>query len=117
MKLSRELYSALFASAGILIFFLPLKRLLAFSLESGLFSYIPLVPVITGYMIFLKRKEIENLSAYCFLKGIAIVLVSFCILMFAFMNSKLLSEYDYLILTTLSFVIWCVGGFVLFYGV
>ncbi len=117
MKLSRELYSALFALVGVLVFFTSVKRLLVFSIESGLFSYIPLIPVISSYMIFLKRKEIRNLSAYCIFKGSAIVLIACCILTFAFVNRKYLSEYDYLILTTLSFVIWCAGGFVLFCGV
>lgn len=116
MKLSREFYSVLFAFVGVLIFFTPLKTLVVFSFESGLFSYIPLVFFISAYLIFLKRKEIRNLSAYCLGWGSVIVLVACCILIFALENKKFLSEYDELVLSALSFVLWSMGGFILFYG-
>jgi exosortase C (VPDSG-CTERM-specific) len=50
----------------ILIFIVPLWQLLRFSISDELYSYIPLMPLISGYLIWIKRKNLphEFLPAY-----------------------------------------------------
>src|SRR5881628_1312538 len=54
----------LFTAGLVLLFHRPLLDLLRLSAGSDVLSYIPLVPLICGYFVWLKRKELP-----CFLGG------------------------------------------------
>jgi exosortase C (VPDSG-CTERM-specific) len=49
-----------FASLLTLCFALPLAHWVRFALNSGLFSYVLLVPFISAYLIYIRRKDVRN---------------------------------------------------------
>jgi exosortase C (VPDSG-CTERM-specific) len=51
-----------FASLLTLCFVLPLAHWVRFALNSGLFSYVLLVPFISGYLIWIRRKDVGSES-------------------------------------------------------
>ncbi len=53
----------LFAVALAVCFALPLSDLIRFSMKSDFFSYIPLVPFISGYFIWLERSKLPDPAA------------------------------------------------------
>ncbi|MCX6952890.1 MAG: VPDSG-CTERM-specific exosortase XrtC [Verrucomicrobia bacterium] len=106
----RGLY--LSAIALLVIFSLPLYRLVRFALGSDLYSHIVLIPVITGYLVWLKRSELVDRSpprrALAFISiGIgAAILARFG---FALLYGPAMAREDILAQTTSSFVFLFIG--------
>lgn len=50
----------LFTSLLTICFLLPLVQWVRFALDSGLFSYVLLVPCISGYLVWIRRKELPG---------------------------------------------------------
>jgi len=52
---------ALFSGFLVLLFLSSLRELLLYSLNSDLYSYIPLIPFVSGYLIWLKKEKLRGL--------------------------------------------------------
>jgi exosortase C (VPDSG-CTERM-specific) len=102
------------ASVGVLLlitcFFFQLLRWIQFGLNSGLFSYTLLIPFISGYFIWLRRKEFAGAASAA--KGPAAVLA---VAGTALLISPMPVEYR-LASQMLSFCIFLWAGGFLFYG-
>ncbi len=95
----------------------PLRNLLINSLDNQLYTHIPLIPLVSGTLFYLKRKVIFCTTKYAFTPGIFLALLA-GILYFLGMTQVLqLNQNDYFSLMTFSAVVFWIGGFVLFYGV
>lgn len=93
----------------------PSRELFAFPLGRGLYSYIPLVPLISFGLIYSKRKEIFSEVKYFF--G-ALMVSAFGAMLYAAGREYegLLDRGDYLSLIFLSAVVAFLGSFLFFYG-
>ncbi len=101
----------------IVIFYAPISELLIFSLHSELYSHIILVPLVSGYLIFQRRKVIFSELGYAFPQGTLLILLG-SVLYFLGMTQEIkLNQNDYFSLMAFSIVIFWIGGFVLFYGI
>jgi exosortase C (VPDSG-CTERM-specific) len=91
----------------------PLYDLLKFTAHSDLFSYIPLVPFISAYLIWTERKQITTqvwpcrIGAACaFIAGAGVAAIAW----FATRPGSTLEGQDYLSLMTLSFLLFFWGA-------
>ncbi len=113
----RNLYFLLLVGAAVIVYFVPLRSLLSFAWRDDTFSYIPLMPLVSAYLFYERRKEILQDGVGVSLVGI--VPISLAIVLYAFGASQAgrLAALDSMTITTLSFVLCVVGGLGLFYGV
>jgi exosortase C (VPDSG-CTERM-specific) len=95
----------------VLVFFIPLWQLLHFSVRDELYSYIPLMPLISGYLIWIKRKNLPRefspapgLATIFFAAGLTVIGVFW----FKFRSENLMVE-DKLAFTTFSFLLFFIG--------
>jgi exosortase C (VPDSG-CTERM-specific) len=118
---SRRRLLGLIAALVVLaaLFGRPLLQLLRFSLSDDLFSYIPLIPLAAGYLIWRKRASLALdappapvSAALSFLAGGAILAA----LPGAVRSGWLGAEEDYLAATTISFLLFFLGILFLFLG-
>jgi exosortase C (VPDSG-CTERM-specific) len=104
-------------AALVLAFSLPLYGLARFSIQSELYSYIVLIPLISAYLIWAKRRSLPPASApeprlavFPFAAG-ALALVIYGI---AVLAGATLAREDSLVLTTLAFLLFFGGACSLF---
>lgn len=101
----------------MILFYLPIKRLISFSLNDELFSYVLLIPFISGYFIYTKRNVIFANKKYSHITG-TITIILGIIFHFMGINQQMgFEQNDYLSLMTFTAVLTWTGGFVLFYGI
>jgi exosortase C (VPDSG-CTERM-specific) len=108
------------AMAVLLICFVaPLCHLAVFAAGSALYSHILLVPLISAYLVWLRRRSLpadpdppRQLAGFALITGV-MVLAGYWL---AVGSAVTLSEEDSLALTTLSFVLFFVGVCCLFIG-
>lgn len=112
----RNIFFILFCLIILLIFYLPLRNLFNHSLNNELYSHIILIPFVSGYFIFLNRKQISLEMNYSLKTGMVVLM--FGILLY-FIGKKSLgsNENDHLSFTIFSVWVFWIGGFVFFYGV
>ena len=111
-----------FVAATILLalcFSVPLYHLLWFAAGSALYSHILLVPFISSYLIWLRRKHLppasepaRQLAAFAWIAGL-VVLIGYWV---AISSALTLTEEDSLVLTTLAFLLFSYGICCLFLG-
>jgi len=106
----RGLY--LCAIALLVVFSLPLYRLVRFALGSDLYSHIVLIPVISGYLVWLKRSELTDKASPRRILAFASLGIGTAILAcfgYAFLYGPSMAREDILAQTTLSFVFLFIG--------
>src|ERR1035437_5868285 len=69
--------------ASVIVFWAPLHRLLHFAAKSE-YSYIPIIPAISAFLIFMRKSSIFRDSKLC--PSIGSVIVGFGILLFSLVN-------------------------------
>ena len=113
---TRNISFIIFSAAVILIFLGPLRELLLSSFNNELYSHIIIIPFISAYFLFEKRKELSQGPANYWLPGLALITAgAACYLVGKFQAVGLIRN-DYLSLMTFAaFVCW-LGGVLFFYG-
>jgi exosortase len=101
---------------GICIFALPLKDLIAMSLHSELYSYIPLIFVTSCYLLVSGRKEIFGSPAWSFGYGASVLILSLAAGVAGRKYAALLGANDELCVMGFSFWLFLMGTFILFFG-
>lgn len=101
---------------GICIFALPLKDLIAMSLQSELYSYIPLIFVVSCYLLASGRKEIFDNPAWSFGYGPPVLILSLAAGVAGLKYAVLLGPNDGLCVMAFSFWLFLMGTFILFFG-
>lgn len=103
----------------LLCFAVPLCHLLLFAAGSALYSHVLLVPLISAYLVWLRRRSLPSdsepprqLGAFSLMTGV-MVLAGYWL---AVGSAVTLTEEDSLALTTLSFLLFFVGICCLFLG-
>lgn len=101
---------------GICIFAGTLKGLISMSVQSELYSYIPLIFAITCYLLVSGRKKIFDDPAYSFGYGALVLILSLAAGAAGLKRAALLGPNDYLSVMTFSFWLFLTGTFLVFFG-
>jgi exosortase len=94
----------------------PLRDLLANPPRSEYYSHILLIPVVSGFFLFMGRKEIFSNLEYSYTTGIPLLAIGTLVYMFGWTGGQTLNQNDYASLMTFAVVLFWIGGFVLLYG-
>jgi exosortase len=94
-----------------------LREVLRLAFYERFYAHMILVPFVSGYFLFLKRKQISLAMVYSFKAGIILSLIGILLFWVEEKNGLGLSQSSHLSLAVLSALIFWIGGFVLFYGV
>jgi exosortase len=87
------------------------------SFHNELYSHIVLIPFISGYFLYEKRKELFNNPDYSFRPGIAALLAGIVLFFIGRSQATVLTQNDYLSVTILAALVFWLGGITLFYGI
>ncbi len=112
----RNLLFLLFGVVMLAMFYHPLKELTGLVFKSELYSHIILIPIVSGYFIYLKRRFIFSELEYSFGSGIAVIAIGMIIYFIGIGQGISLDQNDHLALMISSAIILLIGGVVLFYG-
>ena len=88
-----------------------------FSFDDPLYSHLVLVPLVTGYLIFMSRKVIFSDVKYVFPAGMTLITMGVILYLIGLNQASSFKQNDYLSLISFSVIVSWIGGFVLFYGV
>jgi len=108
-------FAALFT--GICIFAFPLGKLIMLSLDSELYSFIPLIFATSAYLLVTERKEIFDKPVFSPVYGALFLVLSLAAGAGGLANAVSLSPNDYLCVMAFSFWLYVVGSFMLCFGV
>ena len=119
-QISGRLRGLVLSTAGLLLCFsLPLYRLVRFAIQSELYSYIILIPFISGYLVWLRRRSLPPCSSPD-RRAAVIPLTIGVALLASYWAAALarteLGREDSLVLTTLSFLMFFGAACSLFLG-
>jgi len=105
-----------FSIIALIVFYVPFKELFRHSFHEELYSHIILVPFVSGYFLYLKRKELFSDAKYSYAFGLIIILFGMMIYTIGLNQRISLTPSDYLSSMIFSAVTFWIGGFVFFYG-
>lgn len=112
----RIFWFALFVIFTSLAFWKPLYNLVRFSLRNESASYIVLIPLVSAYLIYLKRKIVFCNIQYSWSLGPILLALGIALNLLAQTLLRGLSQNGLLSLTSFSIVLLWIGGFVVCYG-
>jgi len=117
MEISRRhLLFSLSMLLSLLLFNSPLRQLAGFAVHHDIYSYIPLIPVVSGVLVYWNRKSIFHNCEFSFAAGAIIIGIGSLLFIAGFLRIAHLNENDYLSLLIFSVWLAWLGTFVLFYG-
>lgn len=111
--------NALFSVLSILTVWMvysPLKDLLSSATQGDYYSHIPLIPLASGYLIFLRRERIFKDLKYSHSLGFPVTALGALLYEFGRHHRDGLIPNDYSSLMMFSVVVFWIGGFILFFG-
>ena len=94
----------------------PLSCLFASNFHRDYHDLIPFIPIISLYLIYLKRKDISMKMQYSFIVGIALTLLGIVLYGLILSNFTDLNENDYATVSVFSVLIVIWGSFIFAYG-
>ncbi len=117
MAAIRNLLFLLFCAVMLAVFYQPLKELMGLGLKSELYSHIIIIPLVSGYFLYVKRGVIFSDLEYSTKSGVAVIGIGVLLYGIAVNQRPLVDQNDYLALTIFSSVILLIGGVLFFYGI
>lgn len=112
---TRNIVFLLFAAVALIMAYSPVKALYS-SDKSEYYSHIALIPLVSIYLIYIKRKEIFANVNYSFIMGISILLLGIALFLGGLLWGVQLDKNNYASLINLSISIFINGAFILLYG-
>jgi exosortase len=108
----------IFGATAVTIFMLfsPLRTLVTSSESMEYYSHIMLIPFVSGYFFYLKRKELSPKKEYTFGPGIVVAVIGITLYFIGKGQRGMLNENDYCSLIVFSGLVFWVGAFILVYG-
>ena len=113
---TRNILFLAFAASVLLFFSPPLYALTKFALKDDTSSYIPLIPLVSTYFFWERRKEIFAGPPDGYSVGGALIAVAIVLYIFGAIQGDGMFENSYLTVMSLSFVACVAGGVALFFG-
>lgn len=108
----RNIFLFSFSIIALLMFYGPLKDLLRSSLHSDYYSHIVLIPLISGYLIYSKRKILTPKLGFSYKWGTILIVVGLSLYWFGREHEIQLKPNDYSCLVVLSAIVFWIGAFV-----
>ena len=102
-------------AAGAVLFYSPVVQVFRMSSHNRLYSHIPLIPVVTLFILFYTRKEIFTDARWNWLRGLPLMAAG-GLFFSAGKHFGGLQEHNYLATVMSGAVVWLIGSFVLAYG-
>jgi exosortase len=112
---TRNILFLLFSAVALIVAYTPI-RALYFSNKSEYYSHIALIPLVSIYLIYIKRKEIFAQVNYFFAGGIPVLLLGIALFGGGILWGASLDNNNYASLIAFSIVIFINGAFILLYG-
>ncbi len=109
------LFLLFIAVAGVM-FYGPFRDAMRAAIRSDSYSHVVLIPLVSAYLLFVRRKEIFTHIEYAFAPGAAVSAVGVLLYGLARMVPLGLNKNDFSALVTLSALFFVVGAFILFFG-
>jgi exosortase len=103
-------------AVSLVLYLVPLWTLFTFAWRDETFSYIPLVPAVSVYFLYLRRKEIFSNNDGWHLAGGGLIALAMVLYALGARQREILAPHDYLSVMAFSFVVCCVGGLLFFCG-
>ena len=112
---TRNIIFLLFTAVALIMAYTPIKALYS-SNKSEYYSHIALIPLVSIYLIYIKRKEIFAKVNYLFVVGIPVLLLGIALFLGGFLWGAPLDKNNYASLIDFSIFIFINGAFILLYG-
>ena len=112
---TRKIVFLLFAAVALIMAYTPIRALYN-SDKSEYYSHIALIPLVSIYLIYIKRKEIFSKVNYLFVVGGPILLLGIALFLAGIMWGASLDKNNYASLVVFSIFIFINGAFILLYG-
>jgi exosortase len=111
----RNIVFLLFTAVALIAAYTPIRALYS-SNKSEYYSHIALIPLVSIYLIYIRRKEIFAKVNYLFVVGIPVMLLGIALFLGGVLWGAPLDKNNYASLITFSVVIFINGAFILLYG-
>jgi len=105
-----------FTAVTLTVFHAPLRDLMVLSFHKSVYSHIALVPLVSGYFFYLKRKAVFSNVRHSFVPGGMVIILGVIMYLVGTYRGQALNQNDYLSLMTFSALAFWVGGFIFSYG-
>jgi len=112
----KHVFSLLNCLIALAMIFGPIKGLLQVKTHSEYYSHILLIPFVTAFLIFNKRKEIDALLAQTFKPGIVLAAFGLGLYLFGMLAITGLNQNDQTALKVFSAILFLLGSFMFTYG-
>jgi len=113
----RNLLFGVFIIAVLFMIYTPLRELLDTSSNRDYYSHILLIPFVSAYLIYLKRKEIFSDKVYSFGVGAPVILIGIILFISGQNLGTGFNQNDFTSLITFSALVLLLGAFISSYGV
>jgi exosortase len=101
----------------LLVFYSPLSELMRLALKDDLYSHVPLIPLVSAYLLYGRRKDRGGVRSYAVFPGISILMVSLVALAAGKGLEGLVERNDVLAVLVMAAVVFWIGSVVLCYGI
>lgn len=112
----RNLLFSAFILIAVLLCYMPLKELLSTTSNREYYSHILLIPFVSGYLVYMNRKEIYSDKSYSSGAGSTLILAGIVLYATGLILKANLNQNDYASLITFSAVTLTSGAFILAYS-
>ena len=112
---TRNIVFLLFAAVTLIMAYTPIKALYS-SNKSEYYSHIALIPLVSIYLVYIKREEIFAKVNYLFVVGIPVLLLGIALFLGGILWGAPLDKNNYASLIAFSIFIFINGAFILLYG-
>ena len=112
----RNILFLFFSVTILIIFYSAISRLIILSFSNELYSHMVLIPLISGYFVYSKRKTIFVNKKYSFAAGTILTIAGIIFYLLGINQQIKLNQNDYLFVTVSSALISWTGGLIFFYG-
>ena len=113
---TRNIVFLLFTAVAMIVAYTPIRALYS-SNKSEYYSHIALIPLVSIYLIYIKRKEIFAQVNYLFVVGIPVLLLGIALFLGGILWGAPLDKNNYASLIAFSIFIFINGAFILLYGI
>ena len=112
----RNILFALLTIGAVGMIYTPLRDLLANPTRSEYYSHILLIPLVSGFFLYMGRKEIFSNLKYSYSTGIPLIIIGVVLYVLGWFRGVNLNQNDYTSLMTFSVILFWIGAFILFFG-
>ena len=105
-----------FTLAALALVFQPLQDLMDSNKRSDYYSHIILIPFVTGYLIYSRKKDLLGNPSPSYSMGGILILLGLALYALGLLGAKGLNFNDQVALLVFSAVVFWIGGFMLLYG-